>query len=71
MLPPKGDWIAMKDLIDIYAGNIAVFGYSVPTIWLVAGGFLLVAAVMRSLWPALVVGVMLFAHYFIPMMAGG
>ena len=71
MLPPKGDWLAMQDLIDIYTGNIAVFGYSVPTVWLIAGGLLLVAAGKRSAMLTMVAGMMLFfTSYFIPMMTG-
>jgi hypothetical protein len=61
----------MYDLINIYTGNIAVFGYSVPTAWLITGALLLVAASMRSAMLAMVAGMMLFTLYFIPMMAGG
>jgi len=60
----------MKELLDSFAGNIAVFGYSVPTIWLMVGGLLLVAAIWRSAPLAMVSGMIFFASYFIPMMAG-
>lgn len=61
----------MQDLINIFAGNTAVFGYSVPTAWLIVGGLSLVAAGMRSAPLTIVAGLMLFTLYFIPMMAGG
>ena len=60
----------MNDLIDIYTGNAAVFGYSIPTVWLSAGTLLLVAAGMRSTLLTMIAGIMLFTLYFIPMMAG-
>jgi hypothetical protein len=67
----RGDRLAMQDLINIFAGNTAVFGYSVPTVWLIAGALLLPAAVMRSAPLTMVAGLMLFTLYFIPTMAGG
>jgi hypothetical protein len=60
----------MKDLIDIYTGNTAVFGYSVPTILLSSGTLLLIASGMRSTPLTIVAGIMLFTFYFIPMMVG-
>ena len=61
----------MQDLINIFAGNTAVFGYSVPTVWLIVGALLLVAAVRRSAPLSMIAGLMLFTLYFIPTMAGG
>ncbi len=67
----RGDRLAMQDLINIFAGNTAVFGYSVPTAWLIAGGLLLVAAVIRSVPLAMIAGLMLITLYFFPIMADG
>ena len=61
----------MQDLIDIYTGNIAIFGLSVPTVWLITGGFLLLAAGKRSAPLTAVAGILLFTSYFLPMMADG
>jgi len=61
----------MQDLINIFAGNTAVFGYSVPTVWLIAGALLLVAAVRRSTPLTMIAGIMLFTLYFFPIMADG
>ena len=61
----------MQDLINIYTGNIAIFGLSVPTVWLIAGGFLLLAAGKRSAPLTAVAGILLFTSYIIPMMAVG
>ncbi len=61
----------MQDLIDIYTGNIAIFGHSVPTVWFIAGGFSLLAAGKRSAPLTAVAGILLFTSYFLPMMAGG
>jgi len=60
----------MYDLINIFAGNIAVFGYSVPTAWLITGALFLVAASMRSVMLTAIAGMSLFTLFFIPMMAG-
>ena len=67
----RGDRLAMQELINIFAGNTAVFGYSVPTVWFIAGGLLLVAAGMRSTPLSMIAGMMLITSYFIPTMAGG
>jgi hypothetical protein len=61
----------MQDLIYIYTGNIAIFGLSVPTVWLITGGFLLLAAGKRSATLTAVAGILLFTSYFLPMMAVG
>ena len=55
----------MQDLIDIYTGNIAVFGHSVPTVWFIAGGFSLLAAGKRSVTLTAVAGMMLFSSLLI------
>jgi len=60
----------MQDLINIYAGSLAVFGYSVPTAWLITGALSLVAASMRSVMLTALAGMSLFTLFFIPMMAG-
>jgi len=61
----------MQDLINIFAGNTAVFGYSVPTVWPIVGALLFVAAVRRSTPLTMIAGIMLFPLYFLPTMAGG
>jgi len=66
----RGDRQAMQDLINIYAGSIAVFGYSVPTAWLITGALFLAAAGMRSIMLTAIAGMSLLTLYFIPMMAG-
>jgi len=53
----------MKELFDTLAGEIFLFGYSVPTIWLIASGFLLLGAVMRSLPLAMVAGLIFLVSY--------
>ncbi len=54
----------MQDLINIYTGNIAVFGHSVPTVWFIVGGFSLLAAGKRSATLTAVAGIMLFFNIF-------
>jgi hypothetical protein len=62
----------MQDLLNIFTGNIAVFGYSVPTAWLIVGVLFLLAAGMRSVTLTMVAGMMLFfTSYFVPMMTDG
>jgi len=53
----------MQDLIDIFTGNIAI--------WLITGGFLLLAAGKRSVSLTAVAGILLFTSFFLPMMAVG
>lgn len=55
----------MRELLDTLAGDIPVFGYSVPSIVLLACGLFLFSAFSRSLWPAMFGGLILFAVYFI------
>lgn len=60
----------MKEILDIFAGDSTILGYSMPSAWLIAGGLLLLAAVMRSISLTMIAGMMLFTLYFIPLMAG-
>ncbi len=51
---------------------MSVFGYSVPTAWLITGALFLLAARLRSVTLTMVAGMMLFfTSYFVPMMTGG
>ena len=61
----------MQDLINIFTGNIAIFGHSVPTVWLITVSFLLLAAGKRFVSLTAVAGILLFTSFFLPMMAVG
>jgi len=53
----------MKEIFDALAGDILVFGYSVPILWLIAGGFLLLVAGKRALSLMMIAGLITLALY--------
>lgn len=60
----------MKEILDIIAGESTIFGYSMPSAWLIAGALLVLAGVKRSVPLTMIAGMMLLTHYFISTMAG-
>lgn len=53
----------MKEIFDALAGDILVYGYSVPLLWLIAGGFLLLVVGKRALSLMMIAGVITLALY--------
>ena len=60
----------MKEVFDALAGDIFVFGYSVPIIWLIAGGFLILGSGARAMTLTIIAGLILLTLYVMPVMAG-
>ena len=60
----------MKEIFDALAGDILIYGYSVPIFWLIAGGFLLLMAGKRVLSLMMIAGLILLTLYVMPAMVG-
>lgn len=59
----------MTEIFDALAGDILVFDYSVPILWLIAGGFLLLGAGMRALSLTMIAGLITLTLYAMTAMA--
>ena len=53
----------MAEIFDALAGDIIVYGYSVPILWLIAGGFLLLGAGVRALSLTMIAGLITLTLY--------
>ena len=53
----------MTELFDALSGEILVYGYSVPIMWLMAGGFLLLGAGIRALSLTMIAGLITLTLY--------
>ena len=60
----------MKELFDNLAGDIFVFGYSIPVISLIAAGLLILGTVRRSFPLIMVAGLIVLTWYFKSAMMG-
>ena len=50
----------MRELLDLLSGNVTF-----PTLWVVAGALLLVAAGARSALPAIMAALLIFLYYIL------
>lgn len=53
----------MTEIFNALAGDIIVNGYSVPSMWLIVGGFLLLGAGVRALSLTMVAGLITLSLY--------
>lgn len=53
----------MTEIFSALAGDIIVNGYSVPSLWLIAGGFLLLGAGVRALSLTMFAGLITLTLY--------
>jgi hypothetical protein len=60
----------MRELMDAFAGDVTLFGYTVPVILVAAAGLLVIGAFIRSMPVTMVGGLLFLAFYAMFVVAG-